>query len=83
MSIFATIAIVCTMATCNNYGVDSDDTEKGGIDNTNAIALELQESLADEIKLKNWLKKYRINETIFEIVSIDLETHQISDEDIP
>lgn len=83
MSIFATVAIVCTMSACNNYHIDSDTTEVGGNMNTQQHTLELQKAMPDEQKLNQWLNKYQIGETIFEIVSIDLETQQVEGGDIP
>lgn len=83
MSIFATIAIVCTMSKCNDYGLDHADTRNDSEINTQRIYNEFDGVWESEKGLTNWLKKYQIDETIFEIVSIDFENREIPDEEIP
>lgn len=83
MSLFATVAIVCTMATCNNYTLDTAKTESDGFKNTQAVQTGFDSIWKDEKPLTEWLKENRIGETVFEIVSIEFETQPTNDEDIP
>lgn len=81
--IFATVAIVCTMATCNDYFIDTAHNGLSGEINTVAHQQEFSRVWEDEKGLTSWLKKYKIQESIFEIVSIDLETHKVASKEIP
>lgn len=83
MSIFASIAIVCTMATCSDYHVDTAHTQTEARINTQAVDDEFMSVWEDETQLTNWLKKYQIGETVFEIVSVDFETKEVKDQEIP
>lgn len=83
MSIFATVAIVCTMSACNDYVVDQAKTFGDGVKNTVVIDSGLDEAMQDEKKMNNWLVKYKIEETVFEIVSIEIETHELHEGLIP
>ena len=77
MILFATIATVCTMSVCNDYTIDTDQRLDGAQANTQAIQTTLDEAMQDEHKMDAWLARYIIGETVFEIVSIDLETAPI------
>lgn len=81
--LFATVAIVCTMAKCNDYYIDTAPNGLSGEINTVAHQQEFNRIWEDEKGLTNWLHKYKIDETIFEIVSIDLETHKVHAKDVP
>lgn len=81
--IFATVAIVCTMAKCNDYYIDKAENRLSGEINTVAHQQEFNRVWEDEQGLTNWLNKYQIGETIFEIVSVDIETKQTLGEYIP
>lgn len=83
MSIFATLAIVCTMSKCNDYILDHAETFNDGDRNTSVIYKEFDRVWQDEQGLNKWLGEYKINETVFEIVSIDFETREVNDHDIP
>lgn len=83
MSIFATIAVVCTMATCSDYAIDTAQTMSDAKVNTQTKDNEFLNIWGDEQDLNKWLDKYRIGETVFEIVSIDFETKEINEEMIP
>lgn len=83
MSLFLTAAVVCTMATCNDYHVDQAATLEDGVANTQRHEREFHKAWEDEQKLNNWLTKYQIGETVFEIVSIDFETQEIEQDDVP
>lgn len=76
---FATVAIVCTMVACKGYNIDTAPNALDGAINTVAHQQEFNRVWEDEKGLTNWLKRYNIEETIFEIVSIDIE----NDHDIP
>lgn len=76
---FATVAIVCTMVACKGYDIDTAETALDATINTVAHQQEFNRVWEDEKGLTNWLKRYKIEETIFEIVSIDIE----NDHDIP
>lgn len=83
MSIFATVAIVCTMSACNHYHIDKANDAIDGVTNTVAKQTEFNQVWEDEKGLTDWLSKYEIGETVFEIVSLDLETQEIQDNEIP
>lgn len=83
MSVFASIAIICTMASCSDYYVDTAVTQTEARINTQAIDNEFMTVWGDETELKNWLKKYQIGETVFEIVSVEFETKEVKDKEIP
>lgn len=83
MSLFATVAIVCTMAQCNDYVIDPAESRDDAVVNTQAHQVEYNKVWEDEKGLTDWLNKYQIGETIFEIVSIDIETKEIQEANIP
>ena len=83
MSIFATIAIVCTMATCSDYVVDHSQNVADANVNTYNIGEEFNSIWEDEQKLTNWLTEHQIGETVFEIVSLEFETKEIKEDDLP
>lgn len=81
--LFATVAVVCTLSQCNDYVIDQSPEENAGKINTIYHNAEYQGLWQDEKGLTDWLKKYQIGETIFEIVSIDIENQTINADDIP
>lgn len=83
MTIFATVAIVCTMAACNDYVIDTAKDEISQLVNTSKQRTVYESVWEDEKGLTRWLNKYQIGETIFEIVSIDIESQDINEDDIP
>lgn len=83
MSVFATIATVCTMVACNDYFIDTAPTMEAGITNTLTHQTEFEKVWEDEKGLNNWLISQKIGETIFEIVSIDIETQEVKEDNIP
>lgn len=83
MSIFATVAVVCTMSACNDYYLDTAQNKYEANDNQIAIQKEFLSIWEDEKGLTHWLEKYKIGETIFEIQTLEFETQEIQDEDLP
>lgn len=83
MTIFATVAVVCTMSLCNDYVIDTSKTAVTQASATRAHTMVYNEIWEDEKGLTEWLNKYQIGETIFEIVSIDIESQDIDETDIP
>lgn len=81
--VFLVTAVVCTMATCNDYHVDQAATLEDGVQNTQRHEREFLNVWEDEQKLNKWLAKYQIGETVFEIVSIDFETQELEENEIP
>ena len=84
LTLFASVAIVCTMSQCNNYYVDGPTAnEKDSVKNTLAIQSELDYAMHTESAMNRFLEKYQIGETVFEIVSIDIESQPVLDSEIP
>lgn len=83
MSLFASVAIVCTMSACNNYFADVTSKETDAIKNTGNIQSELDYAMQTESAMERFLHKYQIGETVFEIVSIDIETQHVKDDELP
>jgi len=83
MSLFASIAIVCTMSACSDYYVDTAHTMQDAVVNTQVIDNAFLADWGDEQKLNQWLDKYQIGETVFEIVSIEFETKEVKEDEIP
>lgn len=83
MSLFATVAIVCTMSACNDYFADVSSVEKDAQTNTLDIQRELDYAMQSESAMDRFLEKYQIGETVFEIVSIDIETKPVLPEELP
>lgn len=83
MSIFATVAIVCTMSACNDYIVDHSTTRDEAVINAGNHAAGVLSAMETEQGMNSLLENYRIGETVFEIVSIDIETKEIQPEDLP
>lgn len=83
MSLFASVAIVCTMSACNNYFADVSIKEGDAIKNTGHIQSELDYAMQTESAMERFLDKYQIGETVFEIVSIDIETHSVKEDEFP
>jgi hypothetical protein len=81
--LFATVAIVCTMSACNDYHIDKGASYGDAEINTTIHQSNFNKVWEDEKGLTNWLGKHKIHETIFEIVSIDIETQTIPEELIP
>lgn len=82
-ALFATVAVVCTISACSDYVIDTSSNKLDAVVNTSQHNAEYQAIWEDEKGLTNWLKNYKIGETIFEIVSIDIETQVIKLDDIP
>lgn len=83
MSIFATIAVVCTMATCNDYVIDTAPTIQDANHNTSVQDDRFLALWGDEELLTNWLTEFKIGETVFEIVSLEMETKELNENEIP
>lgn len=83
MTLFATVAVVCTMAACNDYVIDTAQDEISQLVNTSQQRTVYESAWGDEKGLTSWLNKYQIGETIFEIVSIDIESQDINEDDTP
>lgn len=83
MSIFATIAVVCTMATCSDYVIDTAQNVTDANVNTQTKDNEFLAIWGDEQDLNKWLTKYQIGETVFEIVSLEMETREITEDMTP
>lgn len=83
MSIFATIAVVCTMATCSDYVIDTAQNVTDANVNTQTKDNEFLTIWGDEQDLNAWLTKYQIGETVFEIVSLEMETREIAEDMTP
>jgi len=86
MSIFAIVAVVCTAATCNDYVIDTAQTKVDNYINLAEKAVEFAkvwDEKENEKPLTEWLGRYKIGETLFEIVSVDIEQREIHDDDIP
>lgn len=83
MSIFASIAVVCTMSLCSDYVLDTESSKVEAAYNTLEHQSEYQAVWEDEKGLTDWLTKHKIGETVFEIVSIDIETQEINEEELP
>lgn len=71
MSLFSVIATVCTLSACNNYTIDTAASMEDAVRNTENADKQFSLVWEDEHKLTDWLKKQHINESIFEIVSVD------------
>lgn len=83
MSVFLSLAVVCTMSSCSDYVVDHASTMQDAKVNTQVIDDKFLADWGDEQKLNQWLDKYKIGETVFEIVSIEFETKEIQEDMIP
>lgn len=82
-AIFATVAVVCTMSSCNDYVIDTSQTLKDGVVNTQSHKEDFLSKWDDEDTLTKWLGEYKVGETVFEIVSLEFETQEIEQDDIP
>ncbi len=83
MSIFATIAVVCTMAVCSDYVIDTATTVQDANVNTQVQDDRFLSLWGDEKLLTDWLTEFKIGETVFDIVSLEFETKEIKDSEIP
>lgn len=86
MSVFAIVAVVCTAATCNDYVIDTAETKVDNYINLVSKGVEFTKawnSKENEKPLTGWLGKYKIGESVFEIVSIDIEQREIHEDDTP
>lgn len=81
--LFASIAIVCTMATCSDYYLDTAPTMVEAQKNTQVIDDAFLADWGDEQKLNQWLDKYQIGETVFEIVEIEFTTKEVKEDELP
>jgi hypothetical protein len=71
------------MATCNEYVIDRASTVQDANVNTQKQDDRFLALWEDETKLTKWLTEFQIGETVFEIVSIEMETKEIKEQDIP
>lgn len=83
MSIFASVAVVCTMSFCSDYILDAESSKVEAAYNTLANQSQYQAVWEDEKGLTDWLTRHKIGEIVFEIVSIDIETQEINQEELP
>lgn len=81
--LFASVAVVCTMSACSDYVLDSSTDHLDAVYNTQALDDEFLSIWGDEADLNKWLAKYQIGENVFEIVSLEFETQEIKESDIP
>lgn len=83
MSIFATVAVVCTMAVCNEYGIDVASNLDDGVTNTQWHSDNFLKIWGDEKDLTDWLNTHQIGETVFEIQTLEFETQEVQEVDLP
>lgn len=83
MSIWATIAVVCTMSACSDYVIDTASNVQDANSNTHAQDERFLALWGDEQQLTDWLTEFKIGETVFEIVSLEMETKEIVEDDAP
>ncbi len=83
MSIFSSVLVVYTMATCNNYFADTSEIQSDAVKNSIRIDSELDEAMHTESGMIEFLNKYHIGETVFEIVSIEVEVLEVQENEIP
>lgn len=83
MSIFATIAVVCTMAVCSDYVIDTAPTVQDANVNTQVQDDRFLSLWGDEKLLTAWLEEFKIGETVFDIVSLEFETKEIKEDELP
>lgn len=83
MSVFLTVATVCTMSICNGYAIDMAPNRQDAEINTHRASNNFLQIWGDEKDLNAWLSKYKIGETVFEIVSVDFDVQEVKDVDIP
>lgn len=81
--IFATVAVVCTMATCNDYVIDHHYQYQNAHNATMVHADKFDKVYNDEAGLTKWLETYKIGETVFEIVSVEFVTEAMDEDDLP
>lgn len=80
---FFTAAIVCTMSMCSDYYIDTASNKMDAILKTAHHNEQYLSVWEDEKGLTSWLSKHKIGETVFEIVSVDIETQEINEEELP
>ncbi|ANA49160.1 hypothetical protein PMW_35 [Pseudomonas phage phiPMW] len=83
VSTFATMLVVCTMSQCSDYGADTASLEFSQQQNTKRVQKELDNAMQNEHDMQKFLDKYQIGETVFEIVSIDVENRTLQEKEIP
>lgn len=71
------------MASCSDYVVDHASNMQDAKVKTQVIDDKFLADWGDEQKLNQWLDKYKIGETVFEIVSIEFETKEIKEDELP
>lgn len=81
--VFATVAVVCTMATCNDYVIDHQNQYGNAHNATQTHIVEFEKAFNDEAKLNKWLDTYKIGETVFEIVSVEFVTEAMDEDNLP
>ena len=82
-ALFATVAVVCTMSACNEYYIDQATTPDNGVNNTQLHEQGFLNVWEDEKGLTDWLNKYQIGETVFEIQTLEFETQEVQEEELP
>jgi hypothetical protein len=71
------------MSLCSDYYIDTASNKADAILNTSSHNAQYLSAWEDEKGLTGWLTKHKIGETVFEIVSIDTETQEINEEELP
>jgi hypothetical protein len=71
------------MSTCNEYVIDTASTVQDANVNTHAQDARFLALWGDEKMLTDWLTEFKIGETVFEIVSLEMETKEMKEEEIP
>jgi len=80
---FFTVAVVCTMSLCSDYYIDTASNKADAILNISSHNEQYLSIWEDEKGLTAWLIKHKIGETVFEIVSLDIQTQEINEEELP
>lgn len=80
---FATMLVVCTMSQCNDYAADTATLQFSQDQNTKRVQKELDKAMQTEQDMERFLSKYQIGETVFEIVSIDVENRTLHEDETP
>ncbi|MNC18086.1 hypothetical protein D3C75_659800 [compost metagenome] len=74
---------MCTLATCNDYVIDTASTVQDANVNTHKQDDRFLTVWEDEKLLTEWLTEFKIGETVFEIVSLEMETKEIKEDELP
>jgi hypothetical protein len=71
------------MSLCSDYYIDTASNKADTIFNTSHHSEQYLSVWEDEKGLTAWFIKHKIGETVFKIVSIDIETQEINEEELP